>query len=398
MSIIHVPARHDLRGSAGRAGALIVGAVLSLGACASLRAPNASAAAGAAAAPAGAAPVLHETAGHYVLDRPLEDFYDSDFVFTDGGKGPPRPETLSQIADALVADDVVVFGENHAHAGIHLDEMQLFRALYARDHRWVLSLEQFERDTQEVVDQYLAGKIGEDALIERARAWPNYASSYRPLLLFARDHHLPVVAAEAPGWAVSCVGQLGTEVLEKFTPAERAWVAKDIHTMPGPYRDRYMGFLGGSPAHGDDKSKAERSFAAQVTRDDTMAESIAQALHDHPGYKVLHVTGHFHSEGFLGTVERLRLRVPGIKVAVVQPVEVDDPAKPSFSKAETADGTVLELVYPTPDEFIDGEDTSAVAAHIRHEHAVNHCKYGPAPAAAAPTGWLRTGVDDKMPG
>lgn len=79
----------------------------------------------------------------------------------------------------------------------------------------MLSLEQFERDVQGVLDEYLAGRIGERALTERGRAWDNYGPSYRPLLLFARDHGLPVIAAEAPTWTISCIGQQGVEVLTR---------------------------------------------------------------------------------------------------------------------------------------------------------------------------------------
>jgi uncharacterized iron-regulated protein len=325
---------------------------------------------------------LREANGRYEVNRPLLDFYDTVWVLTRAGESAPRPVTVAEAAETLAGFDVVFYGESHGHAGVHLEQMKLLRELYGRDPRWVLSLEQFERDVQAVLDDYLAGRIGEATLIDKGRAWPNYATSYRPLVVFAKEHHLPVVAAEAPGWAVACVGQWGPDILGQFTPLERTWVAAELHVMPGAYRDKYMKFLGTSPAHGsgaastpDAAANAQRSFSAQALRDDTMAESIAGALQRHPGYKVLHVTGSFHSSQFLGTVERLRLRDPALKIAVIDPVEVEKPDAPGFAADTVSGGTVLQLIYPIPEDYVDGEDMGAMQAKMAHAHEANRCKY-----------------------
>jgi len=339
---------------------------------------------------------LREAHGRYELNRPLLDFYDTVLVLTHAGESAPpagsalRPVTVAQAADTLAGFDVVFYGERHDHAGVHLGQMQLLRELHQRDPHWVLSLEQFERDVQAVVDDYLAGRIGEATLIDKGRAWNNYATSYRPLVLFAKDHHLPVVAAEAPGWAISCVGQWGPDILGQFTALERAWVAADVHVTPGAYRDKYLKFLSTSPVHGggaastpEAAAKAQRSFSAQAARDDTMAESIAGALQRHPGYKVLHLTGSFHSSEFLGTVERLRLRDPKLKIAVIDPVEVENPGAPGFAADAVSGGTVLQLIYPIPEDHVEGEDTGAMMTKMTHVHEANRCKY-PLPKSADP--------------
>jgi len=306
------------------------------------------------------------------LDRPLRDYYDTAFLFTDAGRSVPHEVNVKRLAGLLQRYDVVIYGENHGHPGVHLQEMKLLRALYERDPRWVLSLEQFERDVQGIIDDYTAGHIGETALIEQGRAWSNYAASYRPMVEFAKDHHLPVVAAEAPGWAVTCVGQSGLPVLDRFTPVERSWVAARVDAGAGAYRDEYMQFLAAPNGHAQDA--AQNSFAAQVTRDDTMAESIDRALRQHPGYRILHLTGSFHAAKFLGTVERLHALDPTLKIAVIAPVQVD-PRAPEVSPDEFADATVLQLIYPDPEPFVAGEDMSAWTTKMKAKHSAATCKY-----------------------
>jgi len=289
-----------------------------------------------------------------------------------------QPQTVLSIdgaADALRDHDVVLFGEWHDHPANHLAEMALFRALHARNPRLALSLEQFERDVQEVVGEYLAGSIGEDALRRRGRAWPNYAESYRPLVEYAKEHKLPVIAAEVPVAIVRCVRQEGPDYLSRLGPDKRGWVAAELHLDAGVYRDRYFRFLDEDGSHGADEkaldasgmptAAALRSFAAQALRDDTMAESIALFLQKNPGHKVMHVTGAFHVAGFLGTAERLKLRAPGLKIAVINPVQVDDPKHPALGASDAGGGTITLLLKATPKEYANEAERKEAQERIR---------------------------------
>jgi uncharacterized iron-regulated protein len=334
---------------------------------------------------------LTEHHGSYVLNRSFEDLYDSAFVLTNEGKTAPWVVSVSELADSLMKYDVVIFGEVHRHTGAHLQELKLLRALYERQPLWVLSLEHFERDVQGVVDDYLAGRVGEHALIDKGRAWDNYPTSYRPLLTYAREHGLPVIAAEAPGWEIACIGQHGPEILDQFTAAERSWMARDIHVPSDEYREKYLKFQSGSALHGGGGSntpeaqlKAERSFTAQSARDDTMAESILLAKQRYPDRKILHLTGSFHAEGFLGTVTRLRLRDPKLKIAVIDPLEVANPHAPAFAADQLGDGTALLLLHPSPADFAEGEDQSEFIRGIMAKRRSSACKYSPPEAAQTP--------------
>jgi len=294
-----------------------------------------------------------------------------------GGGAAPTPLTVEEAAGALKDYDVIFFGEWHDHPGNHLAEMDLFRAIYARAPALALSMEQFERDVQPVVDDYMASRIGEEALIRRGRAWSNYAESYRPLVEYAKDHGLPVIAANAPASVVRCVGLEGPEFLARLGPDKRNWAAAELHLADGPYRDKFMRFLEEDGTHGGDGKAANegtgpspaalRSFAAQVTRDDTMAESIFLYLQKNPGHKVVHVTGAFHAEGFLGTVERLRLRAPDLRIAVVDPVQVDDPGHPALGPDDAGGGNFFLLLRSLPKSYVSDAERKADEARERRQ-------------------------------
>jgi len=288
--------------------------------------------------------------------------------------GPaPTAITLDEAADALKEFDVIFLGEFHDHPGNHLAEMALFSALHARAPALSLSLEQFERDVQSVVDDYMADKIGEETLKRNARAWDNYPEAYRPLVEFAKENRLPVIAANAPASFVRCVGQDGPDALSRAAPDRRGFAAAELHLDTRLYKDKFLTFLREDGLHGEpnpDTSKGptpaeERSFAAQVTRDDTMAESIFLHLQRNPGRKVVHVTGNFHVEGFLGTAERLAFRAPQLKVAVVAPVEIENPRAPELKVSDAAAGNFLVLLRATPKRYATEAEEKADIERMR---------------------------------
>ena len=301
----------------------------------------------------------------------LPDLTAFSLLHTNGGSIPARIVSLEQAADMLLGYDVIFIGESHRHPGNHLAQMQLFRAIHERARNVSLSMEQFERDVQTVVDAYLAGQIGEGPFIETARAWGNYRTSYRPLVEYAKEHGLTVIASNAPEKVVRCVGIEGEIFLKRLKPAQRTWAAESLDLRAGAYRDKFMDFVQGDAAHGGDPDAAEegeaklpsegalRSYAAQITRDDTMAEYIVQHLAAHPDQKIVHLNGSFHSDSFLGTVERVKARRPNAKIAVISPTTVEAGTDVTLSDEDLTSGTFVLLLRELPDAYASDEEMNA---------------------------------------
>jgi len=273
-----------------------------------------------------------------------------DYRLLDARSGEPL--SLAQLV-ATVADSQILFvGELHTHPAVHLFEAQLLDQLHQQSDRWQLSMEQFERPAQAVLERYLNGEIGEQTLIRDGHAWSNYPSDYRPLVDYARLHGIQVLAANAPTDLVRCIHRRGLAYLEQLPAEQRRQLAEKIHLDTPEYREKFMAFA--HPGMQASESQHLNRFAAQATRDDTMAESLVTYLKANSHQRLLHISGAFHVSGRLGTVERVLRRQPDWPLRVIVPItseqltELDGPQRTEL-------GDFLLLVNPLPPRFVGNE-------------------------------------------
>lgn len=233
--------------------------------------------------------------------------------------------------ETLLADlqhaDVIFAGEEHDEANTHRLELVLLEGLFRRKADVVLALEMFERDAQPALDRYLADSISEEAFVGAARPWPRYAADYRPLIEFARTHHIPVVASNVPRRIAADVAKNGLGALGKLG-ADRSLAADDIQCpRGGSYYDRFVKAMGQHPGSSGSAAAQTRTanfYLSQCVKDETMGESVARAVQQHPGATILHVNGSFHSDYGDGTPASARRRLPAARLAIVSILPVSN--------------------------------------------------------------------------
>lgn len=228
-----------------------------------------------------------------------------------------RAVRLEEIVEALDAADVLFVGERHDDATGHAVEAELLRRADERYSQGAgkrravaLSLEMFERDVQTVVDEYLGGLISERHFLLSSRPWNNYATDYKPLVEYARAHHLPVIAANAPARYVSRVNAEGPDSLSSLSKEARAW----LPPLPFPeasaaYAAKFNAFMGGGPPTAQTPAANPHGgmhlLEAQTLRDASMAYAISEFLKRGGDPLVVQVNGTFHSEERMGVPEQL---------------------------------------------------------------------------------------------
>lgn len=234
-----------------------------------------------------------------------------------------KEATLEDIFAAMKDVDVVFVGENHDDPVAHYLELAIFRGAnetYRASRPVALSLEMFERDVQIVVDEYLAGLITEAQFTASSRPWKNYEKDYRPMVEYARENKLAVVAANAPRRYINRVSRLGRSSLNELSKQAKSFLAPLPYGEPSPnYTNKFVTLMsrnaGSNPAH--QVTKDSPILSSQSLWDATMAYSIAQTLKSKKNALVVQVNGRFHSEEKMGICDHLLRYRKGAKMLVI---------------------------------------------------------------------------------
>ncbi|MEJ2913701.1 ChaN family lipoprotein [Pseudoalteromonas sp. C12FD-1] len=226
-----------------------------------------------------------------------------------------KPVSSVLLEPTLLNADVILVGEWHTHPGVHLFQAKLFEQLSKSNKRTALSLEQFSRAEQPIINQYVKGEIGEQYLIDNTQAWPNYKSDYRALIELAKTNNSDVIAANAPKNIVTCIGRQGISYVNKLDETQQSFIASTIDTSPSDYKQRFMVSM-----HHGSPSQNENYYAAQVTWDETMGESIVNYLNNHQDAQVMHIAGDFHVKNGEGIARVIKRLAPELNVVWISPV------------------------------------------------------------------------------
>lgn len=103
--------------------------------------------------------------------------------------------------EELAKADVVYLGETHDRLEDHQTQLQIIQELQRRNQKVAIAMEMFQRPYQDAIDHYLAGQLSEQELIQQTEynqrwgfPWENHA----PILRFAQEKQLPVLAVNVP--------------------------------------------------------------------------------------------------------------------------------------------------------------------------------------------------------
>ncbi len=211
----------------------------------------------------------------------------------------------------LAKKDIVLFGEFHNNAIAHWLELAVAKDL-SEYRNLILGAEMFEADNQQALNNYLSGKISAKGLDSTARLWSNYKTDYAPIVNFAKEKNIAVIATNIPRRYASLVSKKGFEALDTLSALEKTWMAP----LPMDYDAQLPGYvkmvemMGG---HGGPNMPK-----AQASKDATMAYFILQ--HFKPGYLFIHYNGAFHTDNYDGINWYLKRKQPDLKYATITTV------------------------------------------------------------------------------
>ncbi|AFZ32310.1 protein of unknown function DUF399 [Gloeocapsa sp. PCC 7428] len=225
------------------------------------------------------------------------------------------PQIISNLQDLLphlAKANVVYLGETHNNLQHHQMQLEIIQSLHKQQPKIAIALEMFQRPYQQFLDQYIAGKLTEQELLEKTEynqrwgfPWENYA----PILRYAKANKLPVLALNTPS---EVTRQVAREGLASLTPQQRQFIppVTEIRTDNAEYRQMILdAFEQHQQAGHGSSSNFENFFLAQVLWDETMAEKITLFHQSQPNYQIVVLAGQGHIIYGHGIPSRVARRV-----------------------------------------------------------------------------------------
>jgi len=244
--------------------------------------------------------------------------------------GGTRLEAADTLLSRLAKEQVALLGETHDDPEHHRWQLHTIAGLYALRPQMVLGFEMFPRRVQGVLDDWIAGRLGDAEFLSRVewrQVWGYDPELYLPLFQFARMHRIPMLALNVERRLVSRVGEVGWAAIPV---ADREGV-----TDPEPASREYatwlyQSYLDHQPPGGrqsvERRQPAEQELAdarfrrfveAMQVWDRAMAQGIADRLRGGQAPLVVAIMGSGHLQYGHGVPRQLRdLGVTSVAVAL----------------------------------------------------------------------------------
>jgi uncharacterized iron-regulated protein len=214
---------------------------------------------------------------------------------------------LDDLIPNLLDRRVVFVGEQHDRYEDHLSQLAIISGLHEQGRDIAIGMEFFQQPFQGALDAYLAGDIDEAGLLRRTEyfeRWRYDYRLYRPILRYAREHGLPLIALNVAKEITDKVGDVGIAGLDA---AERDQVPAEIDRGDDAYRARVKAVFDMHPK--DDDADFERFLDVQLLWDEGMAERAAAFLEANPDTTLVVLAGGGHVEHGHGIPARVARRI-----------------------------------------------------------------------------------------
>ncbi len=221
---------------------------------------------------------------------------------------------MDRLIDAIADRRVVFVGESHDRYEDHLNQLAVIEGLHRRGKDLAIGMEFFQQPYQGALDAFIAGEIDEAELLRRTEYFDRWRFDYRlyrPILRYASEHQIPVIALNLESELTSKVGQEGIAAL---SPEDRARIPAEIDRDDPAYRERVQSVFHLHPM--GNQQDFEHFLEVQLLWDEGMADRAARYLAENPNKTLVVLAGAGHVEFDQGIPRRLlrRLEVPSVSI------------------------------------------------------------------------------------
>lgn len=217
-----------------------------------------------------------------------------------------QTDPLQQIMQQIDTARVVFVGETHTRWDHHLVQLEILKLLYQKSPKLAIGVEWFQQPFQKYLDAYISGEISEQEMLHLTgyfERWRLDYRLYRPILQYAREHDIPVIALNTSRELSVALSKSGFDDL----PAElKAQLPESYDWSDKAYEKRLREAF---DLHPDYAGKFEDFLRGQLTWDESMAERAAHYLQDNPDSRLLIFAGSGHIAYGSGIPNRIKRRI-----------------------------------------------------------------------------------------
>jgi uncharacterized iron-regulated protein len=229
---------------------------------------------------------------------------------------------VDDIIPELLQQRVVFVGEAHTTYGHHLNQLEIIKRLHEADADIAIGMEFFQQPFQQYLDAYGKGDLSEKGMLAKTEYYERWVYDYRlyqPILNYAREHGIPLIALNLPKEITRKVAEEGIDALSE---EQKAQIPADIDDSDEIYRTRMKEIFEQHPHRAE--QDFERFLQVQLLWDEGMAKRAADYLISNPEKKMVVLAGIGHVANGYGIPDRVKRRaqVNGLTVLPWGSVEV----------------------------------------------------------------------------
>lgn len=247
---------------------------------------------------------------------------------------PEKSATLPELMTQLDSERLLYVGETHTAYADHLLQLEVLRGMAERPEGLAVGVEWFQARFQPVLDDYLAGRIDEGELLRRTEYYSRWQFDYRlyrPIIRFARENGIPIIALNA---SRELTGEIRRFGINGMPTGMRAELPDSYDVNDKDYEAKLREMFDMHDSDDVEDAKFERFLEVQLTWDETMAMHVAEYLKANPDGRILVLAGKGHIGGRSGIPNRVTRRT-GIEGKIIATFN------PSSRLFNTADFLVL---------------------------------------------------------
>ena len=204
----------------------------------------------------------------------------------------PDVKSLSQVIDNVRDRRIVYVGEEHTNYAHHAVQLEVIKGLLGKERKIAIGMEMFQRPYQAVLDDYVNHAIDRKTFLKRTEyftRWRFDYELYKPIIDYARENRIPVIALNMEYEILDLVSKNGLDALPSNLKAN---IPLDMDFSDDQYRDRLKKIF---VEHTSLKDRNfDFFFQSQILWDETMSQSADKYLAAHSDYQMVILAGSGH--------------------------------------------------------------------------------------------------------